>query len=599
MQDRAHAGGEPGGQRHAAAGIGRHAGLAFPAAGDGGAARIQRLEAQQLAGEDETVAGDEGREEPFLHLSQHRPAAQLHLDQRGFDDGAEIHPQLPRHRVGPHMDAAIGIAEQFREAVIGPQRVAAILHEAQRIVEIAAREGGIGRGSCHLRVQLIRQEGRGDRTGQDMLAQHIQPAFARRVAIQLMRRDRLARGGAFDDLEAVRRHQHGAARLLQPVVRAADALQQPRDALRRADLHHLIHRAPIDAQIEGGGGDHRAQFPRRHCRFHLAALLHRQAAVMQRDGQVVVIDLPQRLEAELRLGAGVDEDDGDPRLLDPPIDLRHRGEAHMPAPGQATFRQQDIQHRLRPARADDKAHILGPPGAGEEGAQRVRMRNRRRQANAPRAWRERAEPREAQRQLVAALGTGQGVDLIHHHCTEATEQRWRIRQGQQQSERFRRGQQDLRRRGALPGAAIGGGVAGPRLDADGQAHLLHRGGQVARDIHRQRLERRDIQRVQPVLRGRVQVDQARQEAGQRLAAAGRRNQQRARAVPRGIDQRKLMGAGLPAAAGEPGGKRFRQCSHCPPGYGASRGRREDGATARTAYIGAACSPPPIPRPGCA
>ena len=45
-----------------------------------------------------------------------------------------------------------------------------------------------------------------------------------------------------------------------------------------------------------------------HRRFHLAALLRRQAAVMQGDGQIVVVDAPQFLEGAFGLTAGVDED---------------------------------------------------------------------------------------------------------------------------------------------------------------------------------------------------------------------------------------------------------------------------------------------------
>ena len=72
-----------------------------------------------------------------------------------------------------------------------------------------------------------------------------------------------------------------------PVVGAADALQQARDALGRADLDHLVDAAPVDAEIERGGRHHGAQLPRRHRRLDLAALLDVEAAVMQRDRQVV------------------------------------------------------------------------------------------------------------------------------------------------------------------------------------------------------------------------------------------------------------------------------------------------------------------------
>src|SRR3712207_8023274 len=50
------------------------------------------------------------------------------------------------------------------------------------------------------------------------------------------------------------------------------------------------------------------QFPAGHGRLDLAPLLGRQAAVVQRDRQVALVQPPQLLERELRLPARVDED---------------------------------------------------------------------------------------------------------------------------------------------------------------------------------------------------------------------------------------------------------------------------------------------------
>jgi len=55
-----------------------------------------------------------------------------------------------------------------------------------------------------------------------------------------------------------------------------------------------------------------------------------------------------------------------------------------------------------------------------------------------------------------------------------------------------------------------------------------------------------------------EIDKSRQEAGQRLAAAGRGYQKRVAPFPREIEKLKLMGMRAPAARGEPAGERFRQ-----------------------------------------
>ncbi len=432
VQDGADASGEPCRQRHARPGVGGHARVALAAARDDAGERVQRLEPQRLAGEDEAVAGLEGGDEPLLHVAQHRAAAQPHLDHRRFDDGAEIHPELPRHPAVAHVHQPLGVAEQLAEAVVAPQRVAAVLDEAEHVVEVPARQRGVGRGARHLGVEVIRTECGVAGGGEDVLREHVQPARPGRVAVQLLRRHGLHRRGALDHLEAVGGDEHGAGGLVHAVVGAAHALQQAGDALGRAHLNHLVHVAPVDAEVEGGGGDHGAQPARGHRRLHLAALLHRQAAVVQRNGQVGVVQPPERLEHQLRLRAGVDEHDGDARVPDAAVDLRRGSEAHVPAPGQVPLRQHDRE--LWPGAAPhlDQADPLGPPVGREVGAERPGVGDGGREADAPRPRRERRQPRQPERELVAALGAGQRVNLVHDHGAEAGEQRPSVGEREQQ-----------------------------------------------------------------------------------------------------------------------------------------------------------------------
>ncbi len=105
-------------------------------------------------------------------------------------------------------------------------------------------------------------------------------------------------------------------------------------------------------------------------------------------------------------------------------------------------------------------------------------------------------------------------------------------------------------------------IAGARLGADRQLHLGDRRHEVARDVDGQRLQRRDIESVQaaaavgaPALR---KADEARQEAGQRLAGAGRGDEQGRAALLRRLDQRQLMRPRGPAPRGEPAGERLGQ-----------------------------------------
>jgi hypothetical protein len=71
----------------------------------------------------------------------------------------------------------------------------------------------------------------------------------------------------------------------------------------------------------------------------------------------------------------------------------------------------------------------------------------------------------------------------------------------------------VRRIGLLPQALLGAGVAGPCLDAQIEPHLADRRHEIALDIRRQRLQGRDIERMQAGRRVAGKVDQAGQEAG--------------------------------------------------------------------------------------
>ena len=172
------------------------------------------------------------------------------------------------------------------------------------------------------------------------------------------------------------------------------------------------------------------------------------------------------------------------------------------------------------------------------------------QAHAAQVGAHRLKPRQRQHQLVAAFGFRQRVDLVHHHTLHTFEHARRVFVAGEQRKRFRSGQQDMRRVGALAFLDMGRGVAGAVLDPDRQAGLVNWGAQVALDVGRQRLERADIKRVQTVARVVCQIHQRRQEPGQRLATARGRDQQQARIV-RPVQHVLLMRMDGPSTGVEP------------------------------------------------
>jgi len=112
------------------------------------------------------------------------------------------------------------------------------------------------------------------------------------------------------------------------------------------------------------------------------------------------------------------------------------------------------------------------------------------------AQREFRQPRQIERQQIAALGIVDGVQFVEHHGLQMLEHPRRIAMRQQQRQLFGGGEQNIRRGISLALAAAGRRVAGARFGAHVEPHLRHRRFQIARHVHRQSLQRRDIERMQ-------------------------------------------------------------------------------------------------------
>ena len=169
------------------------------------------------------------------------------------------------------------------------------------------------------------------------------------------------------------------------------------------------------------------------------------------------------------------------------------------------------------------------------------------------------------------------MQLVDDDAAQAGEELLGVGIGQQQRQRFRRRHQQV---AAAARAGAGAGSAACRRCGSRRASAAasrRSALEVAADVGRQRLQRRDVERVQLALalgmreilaglrRRSVSSIRRRQEARQRLAAAGRRDQQRALALPGKLDQRKLMRPGRPAATFEPAGKQVGKPHICSVG----------------------------------
>ena len=159
---------------------------------------------------------------------------------------------------------------------------------------------------------------------------------------------------------------------------------------------------------------------------------------------------------------------------------------------------------------------------------------------------QRLEPLQRQRQVRAALGAGQRVDLVDDDPLHVA-QRLACLRGEDEVERLGRGDEDVRRLLAEGPPLLCRGVAGahahphiPRRRAEpvgGQPDAGQGRAQVAVDVVHERLQRRDVEDAQARLGvGRwllgFRAVETPQEGRQRLAAAGGRADERVLAAPR-------------------------------------------------------------------
>ena len=224
----------------------------------------------------------------------------------------------------------------------------------------------------------------------------------------------------------------------------------------------------------------------------------------------------------------------------------------LAGPGRRVLGGEDADVGLGAGVGEEDAGALAEPGG--EGR---RVLDGGGEADAAQGGGEGLQAGEAEHELVAALALGERVDLVDDDAGDAGEDARRLLVGEHEGEGLRRGEQDVRRVDALAGALGGAGVAGAVLDADGEVHLGEGRGEVAADVGGERLERRDVEGVQAGRRRGAELDEGGEEARQRLAAAGRGDEERGRVGGAG-EERELVRVRGPAAAGEPGGEAGRQ-----------------------------------------
>jgi hypothetical protein len=138
--------------------------------------------------------------------------------------------------------------DQRRAAsAFGREAVRGHLHD---VVEVLARQLAIRPGAAHHVEQLVFRVIAAGAFRDDLLREHIQRRVVHDDAIELAAFDRAQERRAFDEIIPIDREHASFRQSGNGVSRAADALQQRGDAMRRADLADQIDVADVDAELQ-------------------------------------------------------------------------------------------------------------------------------------------------------------------------------------------------------------------------------------------------------------------------------------------------------------------------------------------------------------
>jgi hypothetical protein len=190
------------------------------------------------------------------------------------------------------------------------------------------------------------------------------------------------------------------------------------------------------------------------------------------------------------------------------------------------------------------------------------------------------EPLEREEEVRAALARQDGVDLVDDHGVHVDERLARVGR-EDEEERLGRRDEDVGRVLGLPHALLGlrvtradRDVERARRDAEASRAALdagERGAEVALHVHREGLERREVEDLAPsrvftrALGEERTIDRG-EEGRERLARSRRREQQRALAEENGRPRAGLRLRGRLEGLGEPRARRFvERRPFAPPG----------------------------------
>ena len=395
----------------------------------------------------------------------------------------------------------------------------------EHVLELRARELRIGRRAVDDRLELFDGDRVASDDRDDLLREHIERVSDVARFLDRARVHPFGERGRGEEVAAVLRQDDAGRRRVDLMSGATDPLHRARDRRRRLDLHDEIDRAHVDPELERARGDEGSDATRLEVVLDAQPLLARDGAVM-RVRDLLLGEIVQRGGDALREAAAVDEDERAAVLTDELEQARmdrrpDRDAAVGPAHGTRAELQRiaearhvldrhlDGELKCLPAARVDDAHRSCPALAepSEEARDLIERALRRGETDALEAGEtflsqcgsdEALEPLQREREVGAALGRHQRVDLVDDDRLDVLQGRAGGRR-EHEVERFRRRDEDVGRRLAEAHALLRRCVTGPDRDArlayrmaealGGVTDPGDRRAQVPLDIYRKRLQR--------------------------------------------------------------------------------------------------------------
>ena len=141
----------------------------------------------------------------------------------------------------------------------------------------------VGPGAAQQLAQLVFAQSLlspGGHLRHDLLHEHVQRLLRRVQRVEAPARDRRQQRRALDELVARGGVDDAARNAAEVVVCAAHPLQERGDVVGRADLADELDGTDVDAELQRGGGDQRAQVTVAQAMLHALAALARERSVV-------------------------------------------------------------------------------------------------------------------------------------------------------------------------------------------------------------------------------------------------------------------------------------------------------------------------------